>query len=189
MVPGGLLEGGKRKRVPPNEPGVRLHRQANVRKKLGTEQSGDGLHRFERPNLAEDLVAVVSRHSDGGDLAGPFVDVQVGGTAYVDAAVRKVHTSLSVIGKAREELRSYRDHLVGLFARMGHLPRYNHVPRVAEHPSEGVAREGSGKRLVPSHDHPGVQSPGQGHPDSLLTLEVPGKVPRKNLADLSVVWF
>ena len=188
-MPRGLLEGGKRKRVSPNEPGVSLRGLANVRKKLGTEQSAHGLHRFERPNVAEDLVAVVSRHSDRRDLAGLFVDVQVGGAAHVDASVRKVHTPLGVIGKARKELVCHPDDFVGLFAHAGHSPRHDRVPTLAEHPHEGVAREGSGERLVPSHDHPGVQSPGQRHRDRLSRFEISREVARKNVAELSIVWF
>lgn len=42
---------------------------------------------------------------------------------------------------------------------------------------------------MPSHDHPGVQSPGEGHPDALMTVEVARQVPREDLPQLPVVGF
>ena len=42
---------------------------------------------------------------------------------------------------------------------------------------------------MPRHDHSGVQSPGQRHPDRLSRFEISREVSRKHLADLPVVCF
>ena len=78
VVPGGLPEHGEGKWVPLTRLHVRLARLVDVGEKLGTEQLWGGLHRLERHVTAEYLAAIVSRHSDRGNLAGPLVEIQVG---------------------------------------------------------------------------------------------------------------
>src|SRR5271157_3312317 len=109
--------------------------------------------------------------------------------AYVYASVGEVDRPLRVVGKAREELISYRDDLVRLPARLGYFPRHDDVLTVAEHASKCVAWERSGGRLVPSHYHPSVQATRQRHPDSLLTLEVPREAPREGFPEILIVGF
>ena len=91
------------------------------------EQPWGRLRRFEGPTPTKHLAAIVSRHSHRSDLAGPLVEVQVGGIGQVNASVGEVDRALGVVGKAREELLPDRDDLVGLFACTGHLPCHNDV--------------------------------------------------------------
>src|SRR5437773_762882 len=178
MVPGRLPEHGKRKRVRPKQPRIRPLRRMDVGEKLRPEQLWSGLHRLEGPHTAEYFAAIVSCHPDWSNLGGMTVRVEIRRTAHVGASVGEIHGTLGVIRKARKELLSYGDHFVGLSARAGHLAPDNHVPAVSKRPAEGVAGKRSGRRLVPCHNHPGIETPRQGHPDSLPAVEVTREVLR-----------
>src|SRR5882724_9732859 len=79
------------------------------------------------------------------------------------------------------------NYLVGLLARPSHETRFDNILTVAEHPPEGVARKRSWGRFLPRQDHPRVQSSSQGHPDLLLTVEVPREIPREGVPELPII--
>ena len=59
MVPRRLPKRRERKRMSIHQPGVRLAGGGEVGVQVWSEQSVGGLHRFERPQPAEDLVTVL----------------------------------------------------------------------------------------------------------------------------------
>src|SRR5260370_7464046 len=78
---------------------------------------------------------------------------------------------------------------MGLTTRTSDLSRYKDVSAIAVHPHKGVTRKRCRRKLVPSHNHPSVQSSGEGHRDWLPTIEVPRQVLRENSAEFLVVRF
>src|SRR6266536_426719 len=113
-MPGSLLEHGKGDRMCSKKTSVRLRSLANIGEKLTTEQPGQRFHRLERADSAKELPTIVSCHPHRGDLARPLVEIEIGRTAYVHASVREIHRTLGIVRKAREEVFSHPDHLVGL---------------------------------------------------------------------------
>src|SRR5260370_32982455 len=91
--------------------------------------------------------------------------------------------------KTREKCSSHSHYLMGLSARARHLPCNNNVLTITVHPPEGVTGEGSRWRLVPGHNHPSVQAACQRYPNAFPTIEVPGEILRKNLAEFLVAGF
>src|SRR5271157_390827 len=81
------------------------------------------------------------------------------------------------------------DHLIRLPADLGNSPRDDHVLAIAVATTEGVAWQRLWRRLPPSHDHPGVESPGQRHPYALLAVEIPGQISREDFAEFPVIGF
>ena len=69
VMPGGLLEHGKRDRVPRSDAVVGFACQTCPRKQVRMEQSTRGFLWFEGPDAAQDFAAIVSRHPYGRDLA------------------------------------------------------------------------------------------------------------------------
>src|SRR5262249_5270196 len=127
LVPGRLLEHGEGKRMRLEQASVRFFRPAKVRDEVLTKQSGQELHRPERPDPAEDLSSIVSSHPDRGNLPSTLVGVEVWGTAHVRATIAEIHGPLGVLRKAREEVLANPDDLVGLSALVGHTPCHDDV--------------------------------------------------------------
>ena len=107
---------------------------------LWIEQSRERFLWLECADPAEDLPAIVPRHSDRSNFARPLVQIEVRGTAHIDASVGQVDCALGIVGKSRKEFLSHPDHLVGLFAHTGYLACHDDVLTVAEHSPKGVTR-------------------------------------------------
>src|SRR6267154_1217747 len=180
MVPGGLPESDKGKGVPLNNFGIGQVGRMDMGKKLRTKQAWRWFHGLEGPQLSKYLAAVVTRHPDRGDLSCPLVYVQIRRTADVSATIGKMNCSFRVVWETREKILLYRDHFERLAARPGYLPRQQDILTVAEHASERITGKRSRRRFLPCHDHPGVQTPGQRHPDQFLPIEVPRKISRED---------
>src|SRR6202158_290889 len=103
-----------------------------------------------------DFAAVGSHHLCRCNRARLFTDVEVSGSRYIDTAFRQVDSALGIVRKMLQELIAYTDHLVRVLTCAGDFPDKPHVRTIAEHPSERVTRERSGRSLVPRHDHPGI---------------------------------
>ncbi len=67
--------------------------------KLRAKQACGRFRGFERSQMAKYLAAIVSRHPDRGNLSGPLIHVEIGGTVDARASVGKVNGSLRVIRK------------------------------------------------------------------------------------------
>ena len=189
MVPWRLPKRGEGNPVPAEQPRVRVRSRMDMGEELRLEEPLLGPHRLKGSDAAEHFASVAPGHPHGGDLARLLIDVQVWRTADVDASVGEIHTALGIVGKAREEFFAHRYHVVGLPTRASHSPRQQDILAVAEHPPEGVTGKRSRRRLLPRHDHPGVQSPCEGHSDALPTIEIPREVPREDLADFLIIGF
>src|ERR1017187_3081567 len=155
---------------------VRIARGLDVRKQLITKKARSWRHWLKRPKTSQDLVAIVPCHPGRCDLAGLLTYVEDRRTAHVGTAVRQVDRVLGVLGKAGDKLLAAPDDLMRLPASASHLARHQHVAAFTVSSSKGVTGQRAWGRLVPSHDRPRVQSPGQRHPYALLAVEVPGQV-------------
>ena len=186
MVPWGLAEQGEREWMPLNEARICRVRDVDIGQNVSTEETRRGLVGLERSHPTEHLAPIVPGHPDGSDLRGRLVEVEIGGVHHTRAAVGQVHGAACVVRKARQELGAQRDDLVRLTTGTREAARDDDVLGVAKHAAEGIARQRPGGGLRPRHDHPGIQAPGQGHPDTVVASEVPGQVAGKYLADLFV---
>src|SRR2546428_10976628 len=107
----------------------------------GRKRPGRGPPGWDRRAPGEFSPAIIPGHPYWRDLAGPLMDIEGGGVAYLDTAVAEIHRAFRVARKARKEVLSYRYHLVRLSAYVRHLPCYDHITTVAQHPSKRVARK------------------------------------------------
>src|SRR3989442_13628392 len=114
MVQLGLPEDSNRNGVRSKDLSICSASRMDVGEKLRAEQSWPGLHRLKRAHAANHLAAVVPCHPHRSDVASPLVNVQVGGTGHVGAAVGEGHCALRITGKGLEKLLSYSDRLVRL---------------------------------------------------------------------------
>ncbi len=92
------------------------------------------------------------------------------------AAVRQVHRPFGISGKVSQQIGPGYDYTVRLLAGTGDPPRDDHIPILTERATEGVARQRSRRTFLPRHDHPGVESTGQRHPDTLPAFEISWQV-------------
>ena len=150
------------------------------------KQPRRGHYWLERPDPTEHFASVVSRHPHGGELADPFVDVQVGRIDHFETAIGQVYGPLSIVRKAREELLADSNDLVDLSTSARYFSRKQDVLGVVKHPPKSMAGEGSAGGPMPGHNHPAVQSSGERHPDAFATTEVPREVSREGLSDFLV---
>ena len=137
--------------------------------------------------MAEHLTAVVPRHPHRSNLPGPLVNVEIGRTVHAAATISQVNSALCIASKLRDEFVSHVDHLVGLFTYAGHLSRQLDVLAVAIRSAKGIARQKSGWGLLPSHNHPGIEPPGQRYGDRLRTIEVPREILREDISEFPIV--
>src|SRR5258708_31840405 len=172
MLPRRLPESGKSDWVLAAELCISLLCAGNVLEHMRTKHPRCRGHLFEHHGLVKYLAAVGSDHLHWGDLSGPFANPKVTGTAHIRAGVREVYTALSVMGKAREELVSHLDHLVGLSAELSHLSRQDDVLAIAKHPAKRIAGKRLTRGLPPGHHHTGIQSACQRYANPLVTIKI-----------------
>ena len=158
VIKSGLLENSEGRRVTLANAVVSLAGLLSVTKKLWSQKSWLSLFRLERANAAEDFTPIKSGHSNGCNGAGSLIQIQVGRKTNIDITVGKVHRTLGVVRKAREEFLSHGDFLVLLAAQGGQLSRHDNVIAVVEHPCEGVTGKRTSLGLLPSQDQACVQS-------------------------------
>src|ERR1700722_14260288 len=118
-----------------------------------------------------------------GNLPGLLAAVENWRITYVETPVGEVNRALGITGEGGDELPIACNHFMGLATCPSHLPNHGNVAALAVHSPKGVAGKRARGSLVPRHDHPGVQSPSQRHPNWLPTVEVAGQSTRKNVAD------
>ena len=161
MVPGRLPKGGKRKRMRVRDSAVGFASLGKVREQIRSKKSRSRRSGLEHPQPSKDLITIVAGHPDRSNLPRLLAPIEDRRTAHVSAAIREVHRSLGVIGKAGDKLLAATDHLMRLPASASHLPRHQHIATFTVRSPKGVTRERAWGRLVPGHDRPCVQSPGQ----------------------------
>ena len=106
--------------------------------------------------MTKHLVSIIAGHANGSNLPGKFVQVEIRGLTNPGATVSEIHRALRIMRKAREKLCPNRNHLVRLFACLGHLAGHANIAGLAITATKGITGKRPGHRLTPSQDHASV---------------------------------
>src|ERR1035438_8665256 len=98
--------------------------------------------------------------------------VQVRSAIHRSASVAEIYRAFGVLRKAREKLLTHWDHFMALVTETSDFPSNEKIFTLTKRTSKRITRQRSGWGLVPSHDHAGIESTSQRHPDSLPTIKV-----------------
>src|SRR5580692_4897117 len=178
--------------------GVGLLGGLNLRNNFGAEQSGHGIDRLERRSgrigrprhgAAEDLAAVVAGHTHGCYFARADIGVEVGGAIDFRTTIAEKDGAFGVPRKLREKLLVKRNDLMRLATDCGDFAGDRNVLAFMIGTTEGVTRQSALGGLLPSHDHAGVQTAGEGHAHAFVALEVLRKLARVDFFELLIIGF
>src|SRR5262249_18781013 len=125
--------------------------------------------------------------SHRGDLASSLAHIEVWRAAKIDASIGEVDAALRVMGKTCKELLSHLHDMMRLTADAGHSSSHANIAALTKGSTVGITRQCIVWESLPSHDDASVESPGQGHPDRLVPVQITGKIAAEHCLQFLVV--
>jgi hypothetical protein len=189
VVPRNLTECDERNRMPPEEASVGFPGFTNMLHKAFIKQSRWWLGWLESDHPAKDFAAVVAGHSHGCNLRDTLIYIEHGRAANIDATISKEDAALRKFRKAREEILPDKNLFMRLPADFGYALGDEQILARVIHSSKCITRNGARRGLPPRHHDAGIQSPGEGYTDALISREITGQDVRKDVSKFLVVRF
>src|SRR6267378_5733070 len=169
--------------------GLSLLCLANIIENLRTEYTMWSRYRLHHHGLPNYFAPIRSHHFCRCYLSSLFADIEVRSAVYVDASFRQIYAALRIMWETGQKLIADSDHLMGLLAELCDSPRYLDILTFPKCPSKRVRRHRTRSRPMPCHDHSGVQTTGQRHPNPLRASKIERKVLRKNIPKSLIIGF